>query len=249
MYTCFKNRTALITGGGSGIGAAIAKELAKFGANIAVVDRDLSHAESVAADITARGGAAMATEADVANPTDTKTMVQKTVAQFGALHYAVNSAGINGEMVPTAERTEASWRRTLSINLDGVHYSMRYELPAILEAGGGAIVNISSVYSVVGLEDNAAYTAAKAGVSGLTRAVALEYAAKGVRVNTLSPGPIRTPLTEKFPEVMDAVCRALPTGRAGLPQEMAPIAVFMLSDKASQMIGAEVLADSAKSIA
>lgn len=248
MYTCFENRTALVTGGGSGIGAAIALELSRFSANIVVVDWDIDSAEQVAANIVQRGGRAAAFRADVSRSSDTKAMVEYTLNTFGSLQYAVNCAGINGEMVSTSERSDESWRKTLATNLDGVHYSMHHEIPAILDAGGGAILNVASVYSIMGFESNAAYSAAKAGVTGLTRSAALEYVTKGIRVNALSPGPVHTAQTAKYPEVMDAVCRALPTGRAGLPREIAPIAVFMLSNKASMLIGTEVFADCAKSI-
>ena len=248
MYTCFEGRTVLVTGGGSGIGGAIALELARHNASIAVADRDGAGAGEVAAGIAANGGRALAVEADVADPAGAASMVENTLGEFGALHYAVNCAGIGGELVSTAGRPDESWRSTLSVNLDGVHYSMKHEIPAILSAGGGAIVNIACVYSSVGLEGNAAYTASKSGVAGLTRAAALEYASRGIRINTLSPGPVRTPLTDENPEMMALMCRDLPTGRAGLPREIAPIAVFLLSDKASLLVGAEIMADSGKAV-
>ena len=247
-YTCFVGRTALVTGAGSGIGEAIARELASHGANLAVVDVNLGNAESTVADIRASGGKAIAIKADVSDPEANKAMVEKTLAEFGALHYAVNNAGVNGEFEPSHARDPEHWRRTVDINLDGVNYGMRYELPAILAAGGGAIVNISSVFSRKALPFNAPYTASKAGVSGLSRSVGLEYAKRGVRINAVSPGPVWTPLAEQFREGMLQAEAGLPTKKAAVPQEIADVAAFVLSDQASLLVGTEVMADSGKSI-
>ena len=247
-YTCFRGRTALVTGAGSGIGAAIALELARHGANLALVDINLANAEAVAAAIRAEGGRALAIEADVSDPEANKAMVDKTLEEFGTLNFAVNNAGINGEFALSHARDPDSWRRTVGINLDGVNYGIRYELPALAAGGGGAIVNVSSVYSRKAMPYNAPYTAAKAGVSGLTRAVGLEYARRGVRVNAVSPGPIWTPLAEKFRDSMLQEEARLPTGKAGQPQDVADVVVFVLSDQASLLAGAEVMADMGKSI-
>ncbi len=242
-YECFKGKVALITGSGTGMGAATALMLAKLGANIAVVGIEQAPIERVASEIKAAGARAIAIQADVARPEDNQRMVTETLNAFGALHYAVNNAGISGNFGSIEDTSVDEWRRVVGVDLDGVFFGLKFELPAIVVAGGGAVVNVASVYANLGFRRLDAYTAAKSGVRGLTRSAALDYSPKGVRINVVSPGPIWTPMADAHPAEMQAVIERTPAGRMGQPQEVANVIAFLLSDQASFMIGAEVIVD------
>jgi NAD(P)-dependent dehydrogenase (short-subunit alcohol dehydrogenase family) len=242
----FEGKTALVTGGGSGLGEAISKDLARNGVNVVVVDLNFDGATRVANEITASGGTAVPFQANTAVAEDSNKAVEFAVATYGALNYAVNNAGIGGANAPVGDVDIDDWDRVISINLSGVLYGMRYQIPAILAAGAadGAIVNMASIHGTVAAPGNAAYTAAKHGVVGLTKNAAAEYGAQGLRVNAIGPGYIDTPLLAAAPkEVVDGLEAKHPLGRLGQPDEIANVTTFLLSDKASFMTGSYVLVD------
>jgi NAD(P)-dependent dehydrogenase (short-subunit alcohol dehydrogenase family) len=234
-----EGKVALVTGGGSGIGEACARTLAASGAPVAVADLRLGEAERVADSISAAGGRALALEVDVTEPDSVDAMVAGTVEGLGGLAIAVNNAGIGGDQAPTAEQSPGGWRAVLSVNLDGVFYCTRAEIPVMVAAGGGAIVNMASILGAVGWANSVAYTAAKHGVVGLTQTAALEYAGAGVRINAVGPGFINTPLLAAN---LDRATLALlaglhPLGRIGTPEEVAALVAWLASDAASFATG------------
>lgn len=242
----FEGKTALVTGGGSGLGEAISKDLAKNGVNVVVVDLNLDGATRVANEIAVAGGTAVPFQGNTAVAEDSRKAVDFAVATYGALNYAVNNAGIGGASAPIGDVDIDDWDRVIAINLSGVLYGMRYQVPAIVAAGAseGAIVNMASIHGAVAAPGNAAYTAAKHGVVGLTRNAAAEYGAQGLRVNAIGPGYIDTPLLATAPkEVVDGLEAKHPLGRLGQPEEVANVTTFLLSDKASFMTGSYVLVD------
>jgi len=190
----FTDKTAIVTGGGSGIGAEISRALASEGASVVVTDIKLDAAQSVVDEIVAAGGTARAFEQNTAVAEQSDAAVEFAKATYGALHLAVNNAGIGAAPADIGEYDVAAWDRVRGVDLDGVFYGLRYQLPAIVEAGGGAVVNMSSVLGSVGMAQNAAYVASKHALVGLTKVAALEYTARGVRTNAVGPGFIDTPL-------------------------------------------------------
>ena len=244
MHIQFNNKTALVTGAGSGIGAAIAQGLAAAGARVIVQDIRLAPAQAVADAITAKGGLAHATAGDVADPAAVAAIVAFAVKQGGALNLLVNNAGIGGPSAPVGDYTPEGWRQVMGVNLDGVFYGMRYGIPEMIKAGGGAIVNIASILSSVGFANAVAYTAAKHALLGLTKVAAIEYSAKGIRTNAVGPAFIETPLLDALPpEGHAALVAAHPMGRLGQPEEVANLVLFLLSDQASFISGSYHLVD------
>lgn len=242
----FEAKSALVTGAGSGIGEAIAVELASRGASVVVADINLDAAQRVADRIADAGGTAAAFKADSSVPEDSRSAVDFAVSTYGKLNYAVNNAGIAGNASPVGELDTADWDKVIGINLNGVLYGMRAEIPAMLEAGAGesAIVNMASIHGEVAAPNNAAYTAAKHGVVGLTKNAAVEYGAAGLRINSVGPGYIDTPLLEILPaEQKAALVDKHPLGRLGRAEEIAKLVVFLLSEDASFITGSYYLID------
>ncbi|MFC5387104.1 SDR family NAD(P)-dependent oxidoreductase [Aquamicrobium segne] len=243
----FENKIAIVTGAGSGIGAAIAQELAERGAVVVVADLDRDAAEAVTASIHANAGAAHAFAADVSDPVSVEHMVDFAVKVGGGLHIAVNNAGIGGPDELTGDYPLDGWRKVISVNLDGVFYGMRYEIPAMLKSGGGAIVNMASILGSVGWNNACAYVAAKHAVVGLTKAAAIEYATQGVRINAVGPAFIDTPLLSNNldAETLGQLAGLHPMNRLGSPEEVSALTCFLLSPRASFITGSYHLVDGA----
>ncbi len=236
-----ENRTAIVTGGASGIGRAVALAYAREGARIVVSDIDEEGgAETVELIEEATSGAeAVFVRADASSADDHEALVEAAVERFGALHIACNNAGIGGELARVGEMSLDGWRKVISINLDGVFYAMRAQIPRMLEAGGGTIVNMASILGQVGTVNSAAYVAAKHGVVGLTKTAALEYASEGIRVNAVGPGYIDTPLLEGLPDDARAALVDLhPIGRLGTADEVAGLVTWLSGEAASFVHGA-----------
>ena len=246
MSNEFKEKTVIVTGAGNGIGRAIAIAFANEGANVVVSDVSKEGGEETVEIIRKESGEAIFIKADVGNGSEIKELVKKTVSTFGRLDYAVNNAGIEGEVAPIADYPEEIWDSVIRISLKGVWLGLKYQIPAILETGGGAIVNIASMEGIIAFPGISPYVAAKHGVNGITKAVALEYMKAGVRVNSICPGVIDTKmidrLTDELPQVDDLVTLS-PAGRKGRPEEIAQAAVWLCSNKASFVNGHTLVVD------
>lgn len=241
----FTGKVAIVTGAASGIGAAVAKALAADGASVVLADLDRRGAEDVAEGIVAKGGKAIALETNVADALEVEAMVEAAKRTYGGLHFAVNNAGIGGPSAPTGEYPLEGWHKVIDTNLHSVFYGMRYQIPAIIASGGGAIVNMASILGSVGFANAPAYVAAKHGVLGLTKVAAMEYAKQGLRINSIGPGFIDTPLLSKnLDEAALTYVRGLhPVGRLGTSEEVAALTSFLLSDQASFITGSYHLVD------
>ena len=240
-------KVAFVTGGSAGIGRAAAMALAAEDAAVVVADVDTVRGEEVAAEIRGKGGRAHFVRVDVSDDAQVASAIAETVSTFGGLDLAFNNAGIEGAQAVTHECTPENWTRTLAVNLTGVWQCMRHEIPAMLERGGGSIVNNSSVAGLVGFNGIPAYAASKHGMLGLTKTAALEYADRGIRVNAVCPGVIDTEMIDRFTgqqaEVEAALLATEPVGRLGRPEEIADAVVWLCSARASFVTGQAIAVD------
>lgn len=242
----FDGRTAIVTGAGSGIGAAIARDLGAAGATVIASDIDADSAAAVAAEITGAGGSAHATATDVSDPDAVAALVAFAVERTGALHLLVNNAGIAGPAAALGDYPLDGWQRVIDVNLNGPFYGMRFALPEIEKAGGGAIVNIASILGTVAFANAPAYVTAKHGLVGMTRAAAIDYAPRNIRVNAVGPAFIKTPLLDALDaDTMAALAGMHPIGRLGTSEEVSALVLFLLSDQAAFITGSYHLVDGA----
>lgn len=243
-----QGKVALVTGAATGIGKAAAFALAAEGASVVVADIDTERGDLVAKEIEDKGGTAIFVTTDVSDDVSVAACVGKAVEHFGGLDLAFNNTGIEGVPAITHECSLENWQRTISVNLSGVWFCMRHEIPAMLARGGGAIVNNSSVAGLVGFASIPAYTASKHGILGLTKTAALEYAQLGIRVNAVCPGVIDTEMIDRFTghhqtEAEAALVATEPIGRFGRPEEIGDVVVWLCSERASFVTGQAIAVD------
>lgn len=243
----FQNKVALVTGAGSGMGLATAKAFAEEGAAIVLADQNENQARAAAEELIRNGCTALAIRCDVTDEPQVEEMVARTVSHFGRLDAAFNNAGIMPPDVETADVNAEDYDRVMSINLRGVWCCMKYELVQIRKQGSGAIVNNSSIGGLIGIPGRAAYHASKHGVLGLTKSAALEYAARGIRINAVCPGTINTPMVAemmaRYPEAMKDAVKQAAIGRMGEPEEIAAAVLWLCSPAASFVIGHALVVD------
>jgi NAD(P)-dependent dehydrogenase (short-subunit alcohol dehydrogenase family) len=241
----FTDKVVLVTGGSTGIGRATSLAFARQGATVVIGDVDERSAETIRL-VEEGGGRGLFVPTDVAVAAQVEALVQATVDAFGGLHVAFNNAGVLPPTAPLAEMDEADWDRVIAVDLKGVFLSLKYEIAHMVTAGGGAIVNTASVAGVIADPGMAPYVAAKHGVVGLTRAAAIDYAARGIRVNALAPGLVETPMTKSWledPAMRDAVVAGSQMRRAAQPEEMAGMVLFLASPLASFATGGVYVVD------
>ena len=240
----FENKVSLITGAGSGIGRATAIAFAEEGAKVIVSDIHEENGRETVELIKKKKGEAYFIKCDVSSEEEVKNLIGEIIKKFGRLDCAYNNAGIEGLPSTTVECSEENWDKTINTNLKGVWLCMKYEIPVMLEAGKGSIVNCSSIAGLVGFETVPAYVASKHGVIGLTEAAALEFAKKNIRINAVCPGVIETPMLERFTKGEDqAMADQDPMGRIGRPEEIADSVLWLCSDKSSYVTGQALAID------
>jgi NAD(P)-dependent dehydrogenase (short-subunit alcohol dehydrogenase family) len=249
----FTGKVAFVTGGGSGIGRATALAFARAGASVAVADVSDTGTQETLRLIEEQGGHALAVKCDVTRADEIKAALDKTVETFRRLDFAFNNAGIEPKNPsPTADYPEEEWKRIIDVDLHGVFLCMKYEIPLILKQGGGAIVNTSSGAGIIGIKGSPAYTAAKHGVIGLTKAAALDYAPQNIRVNAVAPGYIATPMMDRFTggtaEGRQKVISEEPVGRMGTPEEIAAAVLYLCSDGAAFVVGHTLVIDGGQTV-
>lgn len=237
--------SAFVTGAGGGIGRAVALRFARSGTAVTVVDIDPAKGEETAAMVRAAGAPSLFIQADVANGKEVEEAVRVTVAEFGGLDYAHNNAGITGERTLVHQTSPEDWQRILDVNLTGIWNCLRHQIPVMLAAGGGAIVNTSSASGLTGTPELSAYSASKFGVIGLTRSAAVEYAAEGIRINAVCPGLVATPMlaafTQAHPDWLNGLY--LPQGRMADPDDIAATVVWLCSPDAGHVNGVALPVD------
>jgi NAD(P)-dependent dehydrogenase (short-subunit alcohol dehydrogenase family) len=246
MAQDLNNKVAIVTGGTSGIGRDAAVLFAEAGAKVVVAGRRETEGKETVDMIRAKGGDGLFVKADVSKSADVQALVKKTVDKFGRLDTAFNNAGVEGSWMPMVDLPEEEWDRVLDINLKGVFLCMKYEVPEMIKAGGGTIVNMSSVAGLMGTPAAAPYGASKHGVIGLTRTAALEYAKQKIRVNAVCPAVIESPMENRLfgePEAHKFAVSMHPLGRIGTPREVAEAVLWMCSEKSSFMTGHYMVID------
>lgn len=239
-----ENKVAIITGAGSGIGKATATLFAKEGAKVIVSDIQEQNGKSVADEINQSGGVAWFVKADTSKVQDNEALVRQAIEKFGGLDIAVNNAGIGGPLGVTGEYPVDGWQKVIDINLSGVFYGLRYQIPAML-GKGGSIINIASILGQAGTRFSPAYVAAKHGVVGLTKTAALEYADKNIRINSVGPAYIKTPMVMNAldADTLKSLVQLHPIGRLGESDEVAEMILWLASPKASFVTGAYFAVD------
>lgn len=247
MGELMKDKVGIVTGAGSGLGRASALAFAEEGAKVVVSDISEESGEETVRLIKEQGGDAIFVFCNVAEEEQVKELVTKTVSHYGRLDWAHNNAGIGAPSMPIAETKSEDWDRCIQITQTSLYYSLKHQIPEMLKAGGGAIVNTASTSGLLGSENLATYSAAKWAVNGLTKSVALEYAKQGIRVNSICPGMTLTPAVEAWakevPEQAKYVENDIPLGRMGKPEEQAQAALWLCSDKASYITGVNLAVD------
>jgi len=250
MSKTFENKVVLITGGTTGIGRATAIAFAREGARVVISGRRKVEGAETVALVEKAGGKGFFVQSDVSDEAQVKALVQTVVDQFGRLDIAFNNAGIDNESSPLTESTVEQYNRVFDINVKGVFLSLKYEIPALLKSGGGSIVNTSSIAGSIGLAGIGLYVATKHAVNGLTKVAALETAKQGIRVNSVSPAAIETPMLERFIGGVDApsdnrkyLAGLHPVGRTGTPEEIASAVLYLSSPGASFITGHDLIVD------
>ena len=247
MNISFENKVALVTGAGSGLGLATAKAFAEAGASVVLADANENSVRSAAEGLSAQGHKALAIQCDVADDAQVEAMIERTVAHFGRLDAAYNNAGVQNVAVEAADTTREDFDRVISINLRGVWSCMRFELRQMLKQGSGAIVNCSSIGGLVAGPKRGTYQASKHGVLGLTKSAALDYAARGIRINAVCPGIIHTSMLDRMmatqADALNAMLKDVPIGRLGRPEEIASAVLWLCSSAASFMVGHALAVD------
>jgi NAD(P)-dependent dehydrogenase (short-subunit alcohol dehydrogenase family) len=248
MNISFENKVALVTGAASGLGLATAKSFAESGASVALADWNETAVRSAAEKLTAQGHKTLAIHCDVSDDSQVQAMVEQTVAAFGRLDAAYNNAGVQNVVAETADTPREDFDRVMATNLRGVWSCMKFELRQMRKQGSGAIVNCSSIGGLVGAPGRGTYHAAKHGVLGLTKSAALEYAARGIRINAVCPGLIHTPMADQMmaagqADALNAMLKDVPIGRLGRAEEIADAVLWLCSPAASLVVGHALAVD------
>ncbi|MGN6437962.1 MAG: SDR family NAD(P)-dependent oxidoreductase [Agriterribacter sp.] len=249
----FNDKVALVTGAASGIGLATAKAFAEAGASVVLADWNEKAVKAASDALAKEGFKTLSIACDVSNEEQVKAMIDKTVSTFGRLDAAFNNAGVQNVLADAADQSTEDFDRVTGINLRGVWSCMKYELQQMRKHGNGAIVNCSSIGGILGGAQRGTYHAAKHGVIGLTKSAALEYASRGIRINTVCPGLIHTAMFDQMiaggqKEVLDAMLKSVPIARFGRPEEIASTVLWLCSDAASLVIGHTLVVDGGYSI-